>query len=178
MKVVVINGVPRAGKDLFVSYCQEILGENFCKNISTVDKVKEVAKYIGWDGTKDNKSRKFLSDLKDLLTEAYDIPFQDACTEIRKFAIALRRYEEDIRERGVIFVHCREPKEIQRFKNEFKAETVLVRRDAAEEALVSNHADSEVFQYEYNTWIENNGTREELRSAAETFLREVLKIID
>lgn len=35
-------------------------------NISSVDKVKEAAKIIGWNGGKEEKDRKFLSDLKEL----------------------------------------------------------------------------------------------------------------
>ena len=46
-------------------------------NVSTVDKVKEIAAECGWDGVKSPKNRKFLSDLKDLLTEWGDVPYKD-----------------------------------------------------------------------------------------------------
>ena len=52
MRIVVINGMPRSGKDTFVGMCQEIIGEKRCLNVSTVDFVKEVAAYCGWDKTK------------------------------------------------------------------------------------------------------------------------------
>ena len=43
-------------------------------NISSVDKVKEAAKVLaGWNGEKDEKSRKFLSDLKD--GDNYNVEF-------------------------------------------------------------------------------------------------------
>ena len=85
VKVVVINGMPGCGKTTFEEMCSDIcdpfaveptshvpgfsegrvLGIDIC---STVDFVKVVARQCGWDGTKNLKNRKFLSDLKDLLT--------------------------------------------------------------------------------------------------------------
>ena len=66
-KIVIINGSGGVGKDAFVEFC----GEFTCvKNISSVDKVKEAAKVlVNWDGTKDDKSRKLLVDLKRLSIE-------------------------------------------------------------------------------------------------------------
>ena len=74
MQVIIINGMPRAGKDQFVSFCQKHL--LWCGNFSTVDFVKEVAAMCGWDGTKTPLNRAFLSNLKDLLTDWGDVPFK------------------------------------------------------------------------------------------------------
>ena len=61
-EIVVINGSVGVGKDTFVQFCAEYAP---IMNISSVDKVKEAAKVLaGWNGEKDEKSRKFLSDLK------------------------------------------------------------------------------------------------------------------
>ena len=59
--IIVINGTGGSGKDTFVEYVSK-----YAKvyNFSSVDKVKEIAKLIGWTGTKTDKDRKFLSDLK------------------------------------------------------------------------------------------------------------------
>ena len=64
MEIIVINGYPMSGKDEFTTYCKEILKRKTIQsyNISTVDKVKEIAKLMGWDGEKTPKARKFLSD--------------------------------------------------------------------------------------------------------------------
>ena len=76
MKIFVINGAPRAGKDTFVEICKDLIGNERCLNVSTVDFVKEVAKFAGWDGNKTPEARKFLSDLKDIMTEYDNIPFK------------------------------------------------------------------------------------------------------
>lgn len=171
MKVVVINGAAGAGKDLFVLCCSMYLGADNLKNYSTVTYVKAVAASLGWDGIKTPKNRKFLSDLKDLLTQWDDIPY-------RKTAIEIEMFRDDLEfrgvENGVIFVHCREPEEIQRFKDEFNAHTLLIRREQAEGRATSNHADQNVLEYDYDTTIYNNGTIEELVQCAKIFLTENL----
>ena len=92
--IIVVNGAPRAGKDTFCEMVQKIMEERVgpysCRIISTVDFVKEVAKFCGWNGQKTPKDRKFLSDLKDILTQWDDIPYKDiigsyeGCKEIWK----------------------------------------------------------------------------------------------
>lgn len=73
-EIVVINGSGGVGKDTFVQFCGEYAP---IMNISSVDKVKEAAKVLaGWNGEKDEKSRKFLSDLKELGIEYNDAPFK------------------------------------------------------------------------------------------------------
>ena len=56
---------------------EERVGPYSCRIISTVDFVKEVAKFCGWNGQKTPKDRKFLSDLKNILTQWNDIPYKD-----------------------------------------------------------------------------------------------------
>ena len=85
MRIVVINGMPRSGKDTFVGMCQEIIGEKRCLNVSTVDFVKRWPHTA--DGTKQklHKTELFLSDLKDLLTQWNDIPYKDIENRIKTF---------------------------------------------------------------------------------------------
>ena len=87
MKIVVVNGPAGAGKDLFVTFCAQFLGTDKIRNYSTVDYVKAIAAQIGWDGTKDLKNRKFLSDLKDVLTEWDDIPYRRTKIEITQLLL-------------------------------------------------------------------------------------------
>ena len=177
MKIVVINGAPRAGKDTFVEMCKEILGDEYVLNVSTVDFVKSIACRCGWYGVKDGKNRKFLSDLKDLLTEWGDVPYKKVNTEIQIFQIDIVEYcgEEGLN-RSVAFIHCREPEEIQKFKDRLHAHTVLVRREQVENEAQTNHADLDVFNFAYDMIIENNGTLDELRDAARCYLTEHLGI--
>lgn len=170
MQVVVINGMPRAGKDQFVLFCQKHM--TLCKNISTVDFVKQVASFCGWDGVKSPKNRAFLSDLKDLLTEWDDVPFKKVQQAAEKFDYEAQAYGFSTDE-VLVFIHCREPQEISKFVNQMNAKTLLIRRAAIETNDQSNHADSEVFNYEYDYIIENNGTLEDLEQAAVAFLKEL-----
>jgi len=51
-QIVVINGTGGSGKDTFVEFCSKY---GKVMNFSSVDKVKEVARVIGWDGKKNRK---------------------------------------------------------------------------------------------------------------------------
>lgn len=168
MKYFIINGRPRSGKDTFVNFCLEELGA-FGKLISTVDFVKKIAAECGWDGTKDLKNRKFLSDLKDLLTNWGDVPYKKTLQEIDIFKFDLDYW--DVSDKGVVFIMCREPKEIERFERELNAKSVLIRRASVEFEQQSNHADSEVLNHKYDYIIENNGTVDELKEKAKGFLK-------
>ena len=168
MKYFIINGRPRSGKDTFVNFCLEELGA-FGKLISTVDFVKKIATECGWDGTKDLKNRKFLSDLKDLLTNWGDVPYKKTLQEIDMFKFDLDYW--DVPDKGVVFIMCREPKEIERFERELNAKSVLIRRASVEFEQQSNHADSEVLNHKYDYIIENNGTVDELKEKAKEFLK-------
>ena len=166
--VFVINGAPRSGKDTLVELFEEYLNTRL-DNFSTVDFVKEIAtKYGGWDGQKTLKDRKFLSDLKDLFTEWNDIPF---ATIVEKIMFRIEEYEDfgmDLHSR-VVFIHCREPQEIRKFKDRLGAKTILMRRDEAENQEQSNHADARVLDYEYDYTFENNGTIADLLQKVSEF---------
>ena len=168
MKYFIINGRPRSGKDTFVNFCLEELGA-LGKLISTVDFVKEIATRCGWDKTKTPKNRKFLSDLKDLLTNWGDVPYKKTLQEIDMFKFDLDYW--DVSDKGVVFIMCREPKEIERFERELNAKSVLIRRASVEFEQQSNHADSEVLNHKYDYIIENNGTVDELKEKAKEFLK-------
>ena len=123
----------------------------------------------GWDGTKTLKNREFLSNLKDLLTEWGDVPYNKIVKEIALFDYTLNQYDID-GDKGFVFVMCREPQEIKKFVDRLGAKTVCVRRKEAENAAVSNHADANVLDYEYDYYIDNNNTLEHLQIAAKHFL--------
>ena len=162
-----------SGKDTLVQCCQLLLGSNRVWNISTVDFVKEVAKYCGWNGMKDPASRKFLCQLKDSLTEWDDIPFKKVAQIVTKFQYECARLIDLGIGDGIIFIHCREPKEIQRLKETFNAVTILVRREVVEKYEQSNSADSGIFDYEYDITIDNNGDIPELHATACALLAEL-----
>lgn len=168
MEIIVVNGYPESGKDTFVNFCRDIVGEAYCKNISTVDFVKYIAAKCGWDGTKTAKNRKFLSDMKNLLTEWNDVPFQKVKKEIDFFRRDLESYGVD--KYGIVFIHCREPEEIERFEKELGAKSVFIDREESKREQ-SNHSDSRVENHLYTYKIDNNENLEHLREGAKTFIK-------
>lgn len=177
MRVVVINGKGGVGKDCFVTMCKDVLGAEYICNVSTVDFVKEVAEFCGWDGTKTPENRKFLSDLKDLLTGWSDIPLKKVCQEIKTWQhlwIGAGKYDK-----AVVFIHCREPKEIEKLCHElstYEPVSLLIRRSEAEAVEQINHADNDVLQYAYDYTIWNDSTLSWLRNEAMVFLRDYLRL--
>ena len=171
MKVVVINGLPTAGKDEFCNMCKQIRG-NYIHSISTVDTIKEIAKMIGWDGIKDGRARKFLSDLKDLTTEFNEFPLRSTIKRVEEIYREVEIYG-GLTEKIVVFIHSREPQEINKFKGMLGATTLLIRRPEIENQETTNHADKEVFNYEYDYTIINDGSLEDLYDKAREFLNTI-----
>lgn len=170
--VVVINGQPTSGKSTFVEICRQIKGKKYIYEYSTVDFVKEIAKLSGWNGEKTPENRKFLSDLKELLTNWQDVPFKKTTERIEEFyALAWNLYRIP-HQQVIAFIHCREPKEIQRFKDYYDEEcvTVLIRRPTIENDNQSNHSDQDVFDYNYDYTIKNDGNLDDLAARAKQWL--------
>jgi hypothetical protein len=151
--IVVINGYPLSGKDEFVKLFGEI-SHLPTLNVSSVDKVKEIAEEFGWNGKKDKAGRKFLSDLKKAYVEYCDGP--------NKYVIEKDSYDK------VIFYHCREPEEIEKLVSTYKnVTTVLIRRFNNTE--FKNDSDTHVEEYPYEYIIENNADLELLKKSVKTF---------
>ena len=71
----------------------------------------------------------------------------------------------------IVFIDAREPNDIDRLKTTFHCYTMLIER--GEQKDYGNHADNNVFNYNYNIIIKNNGTIDELRATAEEFVKMV-----
>lgn len=168
-KVVVVNGAPGSGKTSFEQAGIEYLGYKSCKMRSTVDKVKKIAELCGWNGEKDLKSRKFLSDLKDILTEYNDLPHRDIVDFLEDWK-QQASFNGSFYHKHVLFVDSREPEDIERFKQELNATTLLIRRADAEGQSTSNHADANVFNYNYDYIINNDGTLDDLAKEVKKFI--------
>lgn len=158
-KVIVINGSGGVGKSSFISLCHEI--EPRVIETSAVDFVKEIALQAGWDGTKDEAGRKFLSELKDAMERYHDIPN----TKVDEF---IQSHPDSI-----IFVNAREPHNVQRYVDKYGAVTVMVINPNATQ-VQGNHADEGVYEYIYDYYIENSGDLEMLKESAKNFL-DILK---
>lgn len=145
-QIFIINGSGCTGKDTFVGMISKLTNETVM-NFSSVDKVKEIARIIGWTGGKTEKDRKFLSDLKLLCTDYNNMPFNSVSEKVREFT------ESDA---AMLFLHIREPDEIEKAKIAFGAMTVLIKRDAIKQ-ITSNMADGNVFNYQYDIVVDNDG---------------------
>lgn len=167
MKVIVINGSAGVGKDTFVDLCTSLrpLGVVRCR--SSVDEIKRFATFMGWEGTKTESDRKFLSELKRICSEWADIPMKSMRRAVARFS-----NKHIPCECKYLFLMVREPDEIERVKQEFNAVTLLIVRDSVS-PIVSNYADAGVHDYSYDYIIDNSGTVEDLKVAADMFLKEV-----
>lgn len=160
-RIVIINGSGGVGKDTFCDFCKEFTG---VKNISSVDKVKEAAKVlVGWNGEKDEKTRKFLADLKQLSIDYNDYPLTYIKEQVEEFKNNL--------DQNVMFIHIREAKEIEKVRKAIGAKTLLITNDRVMK-ISSNTSDSDVENYEYDYYIKNNGTLEDLKERARIFVVE------
>ena len=166
-KVVIINGYGTCGKDKFVKlFARAIPLDTEMNNISTVDNVKEISKLMGWDGrSKTEKDRQLWVDLKAAHTRYNDGIFN---------AIVVHINQSDD---NFFFVHCREPKEIQKFVDHYSSmpsvecTTLLIDRSGVEPP--NNESDRSVMDYEYDKVIMNNGTLNDLMNKADHFYREL-----
>lgn len=161
-EIIVINGSGGKGKDSFVEFVSRYLKT---ENISSVDKIKEAAKILGWSGGKEDNDRLFLSNLKQLSKEYNDYPYEYVANEIVKF---LKDNEE------VMFIHIREPEEIERIVSDFNAKTLLVRNSNVLD-IKTNYSDANVENYDYDFYIENNGNLEDLEYKAKKFAKDLLR---
>lgn len=167
MKIVVINGQGGCGKDTFIKLCQKHHTNVF--STSMVDSTKEIAKQMGWKGGKSLKDRKFLSDLKDISGKYNDFPF----TYVEETIENLYNFFGKLNDELIIFIHAREPKDINRWIDEYGAVTLLIRRPTIE-GKYGNHADDKVFDIDYNYTFWNDSTVEDLEDKAKLFLKILL----
>ena len=164
--VIIINGPAGSGKTTFCEYCIEEgkkIGIDVA-NISTVDYVKEVAKFCGWDGSKSEKDRAFLSELKSALTKWNEIPNK----KIKEIT------DQRQKKNQLTFVHCREPQEIRKLVQLTNAQTLYFDNNRVK-PISSNDSDKNVENYIYNIYLHNNWDLECLRELAKYFVEDYKK---
>lgn len=142
MKIIIINGQGGVGKDDFIRSIDK--PENGIRNYSVIDPIKKLAVHFGWDGQKDEKGRRLLSDLFIFDKAHNNLAMKHIADEVAKSP-----------KNCVIFVHIREPKDIDRFKDliaeriaSYKIATLLITRGMKKD--YGNIADDGVFDYDYD----------------------------
>lgn len=158
----IMNGKNRSGKTSFARACQDWNPDIIVS--SSVDIVKSCAKMLGWTGTKDSKSRKFLSDLKDLATEYSDHSIL---------------YAKELSQHETVFYDSREPDEIARLEKEIlNALSVYVDNPNLETYETGNHADANVTNHQYDIYLINDGSFEDWKRKAKIFTDRIVITFD
>ncbi len=163
---IVINGQGAVGKDTLCA----LASKHFkIKNVSSITPIKEIATLCGWDGQKDDKSRKFLADLKELCVQYNNFPTLWAVSQYEEFLLS----DEEI-----MFIHIREPKEIEKFVSATSgmAKTLLIRGGKRmSRAVYGNTADDCVEEYSYDYYFVNEKSLEEAEVDFCNLLNSILK---
>lgn len=167
--VIVINGQGGSGKD---SVCKIVAKRYKVLNVSTVDPIKEIARFAGWQGEKTDIARKMLADLKQTFIAYNDLPLNYVLKKEREFALT---------DGEIMFVHCRESEEIKKIVDNslLKVKTLLIRRHddsfVHKNKAFGNHADDDVENYEYDyVYDGNNDTLADLEADFNAFFDRVI----
>ena len=146
--VIVINGSGGVGKD---TLCDIASNHYRVFNVSSITPIKEIAAQCGWGGEKTNSARYFLSELKRIVTEYNDYPLK---------WLRARHAEFMAGEDEIMFVHIREPQEIEKFRTRVcpSAVTLLVRGGArmGNAGGYGNASDDLVENYSYDYYYVND----------------------
>ena len=102
-----------------------------------------------------------LVDLKQLSIDYNDYPMTYIKQEAEEF---LENEDQDM-----MFIHIREISEIEKVKNMLDAKTLLITSSRVAK-ITTNNSDANVDKYEYDYYISNDGTLEELRDKAKNFI--------
>lgn len=166
--VIILNGKGDNGKGTFVKFCKKY--NYLTYNISTVDLMKEALSVMYVDVEKRktcDKTRKLISDLKNMMSKFNDCSKKYVQTQIERLNKTLSSY--------ILFVDSREPEEIQWFVNNLGAKTMLI-RGKNDNKIYGNSSDDNVENYNYDYYIENKGTLEELEEKARRFVENLDEI--
>ena len=185
-KVVIINGKPQSGKDTFCKYAQGYCDDDESANtliISSVDPLKEMLTQLGWDGTKTDKIRDMLMDMKQLWVQNQDGPTMFLFNNILEFHKACTG------EDNIVFVHIREPEEIKKLVNALTGFesmgidviSLLVIREGGEDTpnqpAETRRSDDEALinSYVYDVTINNDEDLIKLQELAAEFVDKLLE---
>ena len=136
-KVVVINGAG-IGKYKFLESLKEHMDFNV---YSTVSKVKDIAKLLGWDGeTLKDKDRLLISNIKDAYSTYNNGPIVDVINNV----------EESEQELNVVL--SREKNDNDKLREHFgkNIKIILFSRVGQKDGYYKNHADQGIYDYKYD----------------------------
>ena len=162
--VIIINGKGGVGKDFL---CDSVSKQYKTKNISAITPIKEIASIYGWNGEKDDRSRRFLSELKRVFADYNDLPNQYLLKEYCAFLESNQQ---------ILFVHIREKDQIQRFISSLytKHITLLIRRKSIDNRhQYGNSSDDNVTDLIYDYYFDNDLDAEQSAMKFQNFIDEI-----
>ena len=168
-KVIIINGSGGSGKDTFIKIAKELfeIKDFEIANVSSIDPIKRaLRKYYGWDGkNKSDEWRRKMVALKEKYAKK-DLPTHYLIDKINKV------------NNGVVFLHIREPHEIEKITNRIKeAHTLHITRPQV--SVPNTTSDMITTEYKYDTSIVNDGeTEEDLKNQVKDFFEHIIPTID
>lgn len=152
-QIFILNGTAGAGKDTFAELLNKYIPT---KHISSIVPIKEAAKALGWSGKKTDEYRKFLCELKKFVNSQGNFIWNYLDEQVDKF-----RKDDNAK---VLLIDIREPEEIKKAVERYKAKTILILRYLTEIKNPytcsylendSNSADQNVREYKYDYIIKN-----------------------
>lgn len=159
MKVILISGKAQHGKDTLASYIQA--QSTNLGILHFANELKEDAIFLGWNGEKDDKGRRFLQQLGDVMKDYHGITY---------YADRSKNKIDDCNFRqGYIIPDWRLPYEVNPFKD-IDVITIRIERPNFDNGL-SDEAKSHISEtalddYDFDYVIINDGTFEELELKA------------
>ena len=154
-KIVIINGIASNGKDTFIEFIKE---KTRVMNHSSIDTVRHACRvFVGPNPKKGDAERKLLSKVKQAWIEYNNGPFieiKDICTSLEGICFS-----------GILFLHIREPEEIEKIKNHFSKVTTLLIQ-GLNTKVPDNDSDKKVFDMTYDYVIDNSKDVEEFKKQA------------
>ena len=161
MLMIVINGSAGSGKDTFVRYVSYNT-DLIIENVSTIDPIKSAMSHLGWDGVKSENSRLMMVEMKQLWIKHYNGSFE----------FAKEIYNTYQKRKDIVFIHCREPIEIEKIVNGLdNVKTLLIKNNTGLSIPYKNGADDIVDNYmSYDYIINNNGNLDDLEKDAIKFV--------
>ena len=167
VKVIVVNGVSRSGKDTFIDF----LGTKVSVLVahSTIDTVKKALESSGMIDfrKKGPKEREFLATVKQAWEIYNDGPFKQVVDRVDDIERTYK-FQNNV-DRVLMVVQVREPDEIQKLSNYFGVDfySVLIKRKGAK---AQHPTDVTVEEWDYDYIVFNDGTLQQLEGSTLKFI--------
>lgn len=189
LKVIIINGTGGSGKDTFVELFRDVVGSTGTViNYSTIDTEKEILRIVGkhyksvFKASRDklNSYRNCLSALKKYLDEKFDLSIWEIKHMLGKYQYECGRETSLGLDRIYplyLFIHCREPENIDKiinaitdtkvfgYRNREDIVTVLV-NGRVDPMSYDNASDRNVERYIYDVVVDNSDDLRHLKAQA------------